>query len=155
MSLLHYGHLEKYLLRFQILLDLSVYVRAPERDQDGCLLECRSPVVGTFLGGPISQMHGWGYMWRGGEGTNMASICAGTRLTPHLGNICLLTACVEMAAAPLFICFSSFFFLIAPFAPRLWKPRRGSDSSPLPRDVKLSEFSRRRSSWCHTTSSKL
>ena len=43
MALLTCGHLEKYLLHFQILLDLSVYFRTPVRGQDYRALECRFP----------------------------------------------------------------------------------------------------------------
>jgi hypothetical protein len=77
----------------------------------------------------------------GWRGHSKASISARGRLTPHLDQTLLVLR-------PLCIFFFFFIFLNCPSRA---KEVGGPDSSPRPRDLKLSETA---VSWCHTTTSK-
>ena len=83
------AHLEKYLLHFHILPDLTDLTalchRAPVRKITTHLDAVFLPVW-AFLDG-VSRRQEWGHTRKGGKGTNMVSICAGRSLTPHLSNI--------------------------------------------------------------------
>jgi hypothetical protein len=89
------------------------------------------PVL-AFLDG-VSRRQVCGHIRRGGgKGTNMDSICAKRRLTPHLSNIYFVNFAHSIN------CFFLLFFNCPPLAPNTWQARRGLDSSPFGRDPKLS-----------------
>ncbi|KAI0283274.1 hypothetical protein BGY98DRAFT_717173 [Russula aff. rugulosa BPL654] len=115
----------------------AVFHLSPVRDQDNYApwvpFSCFLPVWAS-LDGVSRRRARWDHMGRGGKGTNVDSICAMRRLTPHLSNIYFVN----------FVrCSINFFLNCPPLAPKGWQPRRWVDSSPFARDPKL--FSRRRS----------